>query len=335
MIEAPAKEPRDLHRPTAVRVEVVSRTFISQGPPRPGARRDFAGGRPRRGGRRRRSERLRQDHAAGADLRAAAARRRDGHRRAGGADAPAGPAAPLAERDRQRWARAARAGNRPQRGPRADRALADPVRAQRVRAGSPGGAVRGDAPARVVPAHAAGRKARARPGRAVRLARRDHPRGDAGLARPRARAGAANRDPGHPRRRGGGDGGRSHRRDVRASGPGRGSSWTSTCHGPGGAPTPRSRRCGRGSTARWGWDREACVANLAAVAAARGAARHLGAVRRPRRSRRGDPGGPRTRSRSPSTTTARCCGATSSSPLQEVGFGIAVAAPVGVRAGGC
>jgi NitT/TauT family transport system ATP-binding protein len=31
MIEAPAKEPRDLHRPTAVRVEVVSRTFISQG----------------------------------------------------------------------------------------------------------------------------------------------------------------------------------------------------------------------------------------------------------------------------------------------------------------
>ncbi len=31
MIEAPAREPRDLHRPTAVRVEVVSRTFISRG----------------------------------------------------------------------------------------------------------------------------------------------------------------------------------------------------------------------------------------------------------------------------------------------------------------
>ncbi|MEA2158345.1 MAG: hypothetical protein QOD66_725, partial [Solirubrobacteraceae bacterium] len=31
MIEAPAREPRDLHRPAAVRVEVVSRTFISRG----------------------------------------------------------------------------------------------------------------------------------------------------------------------------------------------------------------------------------------------------------------------------------------------------------------
>ena len=57
------------------------------------------------------------------------------------------------------------------------------LRARRLRARASGRAVRRNAPAGRVPAHAAGPQAGAAAGRAVRFARRDLPRRDAGVAR--------------------------------------------------------------------------------------------------------------------------------------------------------
>ena len=56
------------------------------------------------------------------------------------------------------------------------------ARLARIRVGPPARALRRHAPARGVPAHVALRQARPLPRRAVRRARRDHARGDAGLA---------------------------------------------------------------------------------------------------------------------------------------------------------
>ena len=56
------------------------------------------------------------------------------------------------------------------------------LRPRRLRARAAGGALGRDAPAGRLPAHAGRRQAAARPRRALRLARRDHPGGDAGVA---------------------------------------------------------------------------------------------------------------------------------------------------------
>ena len=94
----------------------------------------------------------------------------------------------------------------------------------------------------------------------------------------------------------------------------RGRRW----RGRGGGPTPRWWRCASGCSRRWGCAHEtrwpARSALAAALAAGRGAARRLGAVRRPRRRRPARSCPPPTRSPSRCTTTARCCGATSWSP---------------------
>ncbi len=65
---------------------------------------------------------------------------------------------------------------------RASAAALRTVRSRRVRGADAGGALRGDAPARRVPAHADGREGRPPARRAVRRARLDHPRRDAGVA---------------------------------------------------------------------------------------------------------------------------------------------------------
>ena len=103
--------------------------------------------------------------------------------RAGGADAPARPAAAVAERARQRGARAAhRARAARARRARAASALFAELGLDGFEQRPPARALGRDAPARGVPAHAALGQAGAVPGRAVRRARRDHARGDAGLA---------------------------------------------------------------------------------------------------------------------------------------------------------
>ena len=78
-----------------------------------------------------------------------------------------------------------------------------PVRARGVRAGDAGRALRRDAPAGRLPSHPARGEAGTAAGRAIRLARHDHPRRDAGVARRGAARRAAHRPPRHPRRRGG------------------------------------------------------------------------------------------------------------------------------------
>ena len=80
-------------------------------------------------------------------------------------------------------ARAARAGRRARRGAPPGGPVARALWPRRVRAHPARRAVRGDAPAGLVPAHAARRQAGARARRAVRRARRDH-------ARTRCRAGS-------------------------------------------------------------------------------------------------------------------------------------------------
>ena len=193
-----------------------------------GARRCLHARRPRRTARGGRPERLRQDHADGADLRPAGSRSGPRRVRAGGADAPARPAAALAlarsTTPRSRCASPAAHASRPAAG-RAE------LFAELGLQGSSGTAARAlgrDAPARRVPTHFALGQARALPRRAVRSARRDHARGDAGVARPRAAARAAHGRTRHARRRGGGRARRPRRRAL--SRPGRcarRSKWTS------------------------------------------------------------------------------------------------------------
>ncbi len=135
---------------------------------------------------------------------------RGGRRRCGRAPrglrlhAPARPAAPLARRARQRRARARVRGGAEARGAPARRAAVRALRPRGLRALAPRRPVGRHAPARGLPAHAAPRPARAAAGRALRRARRDHAARHAGVARRRARGGAAHGRARHPRRGGGG-----------------------------------------------------------------------------------------------------------------------------------
>ncbi len=139
-------------------------------------------------------------------------------------------------------------------------AVARALRACGVRAHPSGRALRRHAPARVVPALAAGRQAGAGAGRAVRGARRDHAPADAGVARPRARARAAHGGAGHPRRRGGGHAGRPRGRDVAAPRPRASPRSRSSCRGRATAPTPRwSALREQALRRRWGCRREAAL----------------------------------------------------------------------------
>ena len=197
------------------------------------------------------TQRVWQVDAAGADLRSADAGRGLDRVYASRADAPARPAAALAERPGQRRARAAnrthparagaRAGGRPVRG-------AGP---RGVRAGPSVRALGRNAPTGRVRAHAALGQAAAVPGRALRRAGRDHPRGDAHLADGRPRTRAADGGAGDARRRGGDRAGRPRRGALAAPRTGRG--------GAGGGPRApaRAHRSRGGGAARAGADRPA------------------------------------------------------------------------------
>ena len=117
--------------------------------------------------------------------------------------APARPAAALAGGDRQRGAGAAEPGRLARRGPPGRPPAVRALRAGGLRALAPRRALGRHAAANRLPAHAARRQACAAAGRAVRVARRDHPRRDAGVAGGGAGHRVAHGDPGHPRRRGG------------------------------------------------------------------------------------------------------------------------------------
>ena len=133
-----------------------------------------------------------QVDAAGADLRPARAERRGrrGRRRGGGGGAaralrlhaPARPPPALVLGARQRGAGAAQPRRRPARGARGRAAPVRALRPRRLRGLAPGRALRRHAPAGRLPAHPRRRQAGAGARRAVRLARRDHPR-------PRCRSG--------------------------------------------------------------------------------------------------------------------------------------------------
>ena len=109
----------------------------------------------------------------------------------------------------------------------------------------PRGALRRDAPARRVPAHAAGRAAGAVPRRAVRRARRADARADAALAGRRAGARAAHGAAGDPRRRGGGPARRPDRAALAAARAGWSRRSRSTLPRPRAAHRPRRRRAAR------------------------------------------------------------------------------------------
>ena len=131
------------------------------------------------------------------------------------------------------------AGRATRAGPRAGRGAVRRARPGGLRAGAPARALRRYAPARRVPAHAALGQARPLPGRAVRRARRDHARGDAGVARPRAAARAAHGRARHPRRRGGGRARRPRRGALPPSRPGARGDRGRTSPAPARAPTRR------------------------------------------------------------------------------------------------
>src|SRR5207302_3219167 len=133
-----------------------------------------------------------------------------------------------ARRDRQRGARARVRRDGTRRGPPAGGAAVRALRARGLRARPSGGAVGRDAPARGVPAHAPRRPSAAAARRAVRGARLDHARLDAGLARGRSGGRAAHGPARDPRR-------------------GRGARTRGPCRGPVSAPGPCACRAAGGS----------------------------------------------------------------------------------------
>ena len=201
-----------------------------------------------------RPERLRQDDAAGADLRAAGARRRLDPVRTGGADAPARPAAAVAERARQRRARAAhraacsRAQARARAAPAFRRARPGAASSRRARTSSRAGC-------------ASAWRSCARCSRASQLLCLDEPFGaldaitraemQAWLAEALA-ARAAHGRAGDPRRRGG-DRARRPRGGALAPARARRSrSSRSSSRARARAPTRRWSRCASGRSTRWG-----------------------------------------------------------------------------------
>src|SRR3954454_2725813 len=178
------------------------------------ARRRVAARRSRRGRRGRRSQRLRQVHAPRARLRAADARCRHDPSRARRPHAPARQPAPLGGGARQRRAATAPEGAEPRDGARGRARDVRHLRPRRLRGRTAPRALRRDAPAGRVPAHAAGGQAGAVPRRAVRLAGRAHAPGAADLARRRSADGAAHRAARDARRRGGARAGRSRPRPL-------------------------------------------------------------------------------------------------------------------------
>ena len=173
--------------------------------------------------------------------------------------APARPAAALVLGDRQRGPGAAQPRPAQGRGAAAGGGAVRALRPRRLRADRAGRALRRNAPARRLPPHPRLRQAGAGARRAVRLARRDHPRRDAGVAGGGAGGGPAHRHPRHPRRRGGALPLRPRRRPLPPSGPGRrraagaGATRRPTATQP--SPTPpsspsASRRCGPSARAR-------------------------------------------------------------------------------------
>ena len=174
--------------------------------------RTLAGNRPRGAGARGRSAwwpfRLRQVDPAGADLRPARARvpgrSRSGAERPRSAS-PAAPTCPSAtcsspgtrRSTTRRWRCATAASAAARRGAQAA-ALFERFGLGGFERPAPGRALGRDAPARRLPAHPDRRQAGAGARRAVRLARRDHPRGDAGVAGRGAAARPAHRRPRHP-----------------------------------------------------------------------------------------------------------------------------------------
>ena len=204
-------------------------------------------------------ERLRQVDAARARLRAAGARRRARSTRAPGrADAPARPAAAVAERARQRGARAARRRARRARGARerARRAASRASASAGFERARPARALRRHAPARRLRAHAAGRASpccasTSRSARSTRSRAREMQAwlADALAAEPRTVAA------GHPRRRGGGRAGRPRRRALAAPGP-RGRRRSRRAAAPARGDRPgASSRCASGRWTRCGRER--------------------------------------------------------------------------------
>src|SRR5215213_8783166 len=206
------------------------------------------GARPRgrAAGRRRlgRPLRLRQVDLAGADLRLAGTRgredlgrRRDRRRRASRRlrlHAPARPAPALVLGDRQRGAGAAQSRPGPRGGAARRGRAVRPLRPRRLRDEGAGGALRRDAPAGRLLAHAGLRQAGAGARRALRRARRDHAGGDAGVAGGGAARRPPHRRPRHPRRRGGALPGRPRDRPLRPPGADRrrAADTGAACHRP-------------------------------------------------------------------------------------------------------
>ncbi len=134
-------------------------------------------------------------------------------------DAPTGSAAALANRARQRGDRAGEPRDVAPRRTREGQAVLRTFRTRPVRKRAARPVVRRHATAGQLPANADGREGRRAPGRALRRARLDHPRADAGVAPERARRRPAN-GPARDARRGRGAAPVTHRRrDVREAGP--------------------------------------------------------------------------------------------------------------------
>ena len=169
------------------------------------------------------------------------------------------------------------------------------VRARRVRGRQAPRAVGRDAPARRVPAHAPGGQARPLPRRAVRLARRAHPPGAAGLARGGAAHGAAHGAARDARRRGGARARRPGLRPLAAPGDRPRDDRGRRSSARGSAPTPS---WSRSASRRWRRSRHDRRAARPRVPRRLGALRPVGRRRRPHpprpdADRGGDLGGPR------------------------------------------
>ena len=263
MVEAPPKEPHELNAADGVQVELASRAFQTSG----GPSQALAGCRCARA----HGEIVAVVGPSGCgkttllELICGLQAPDAGTVRAGrGADAPARPAAPVAERDRQRGARAAGPRRRPRRGSQGGRAVARALRAVAVRATRPA-ELSGGMRQRVsfLRTLLAGKPVLAldEPFAALDAITRQEMQG--WLARARGRA--PDRGPGHPRRRGGRDARRARGGDVAAAGPRRERGSTSRSPDPAGGRTRPSSSCASARWPRWGATRETHRCGMPAV----------------------------------------------------------------------